>query len=113
MIPETLSNNFQRTIRSEFSNEVESVLKRKLNNKALEAAFIPYLQDYAVKNKFQGTGIEIHIDQARFLPGNVSLAKMIVRIVDKDFNGKMAGLYTLLVNIDIHTLCQNQKLNML
>ena len=92
LIPETLSNNFHRTIRSEFSNEVESVLKRKLNNKALEAAFIPYLQDYAVKNKFQGTGIEIHIDQARFLPGNVSLAKMIVRIVDKDFNGNMGWI---------------------
>jgi hypothetical protein len=88
LIQDTQSNFFKRNGRSEISNDIDNGLKKKLNNKSIESAYIPCQQQYLSKDRFSGGEVEIYIDQVRFLPSNVTNVKMLVRVIDKNFNGK-------------------------
>jgi hypothetical protein len=88
LMQDTVKSFFKRNGKSEISNEIDIMQKKKLNNKSIESAYIPCQQQYLSKERFQGGEVEVYIDQIRFLPSNVTNVKMLVRIIDKDFNGK-------------------------
>jgi hypothetical protein len=88
LMQDTVKSFFKRNDKSEISNEIDVIQKKKLNNKSIESAYIPCQQQYLTKEKFQGGEVEVYIDQIRFLPSNVTNVKMLVRVIDKNFNGE-------------------------
>lgn len=89
LLQDTQSNFFKKNGRSQISMDIDSGLKNKLNNKSIESPFIPCSQNYLSKERFPGGEVEIYVDQVRFFPSNVTNVKMLVRVLDKNFNGRV------------------------
>lgn len=58
----------------------------ELNQENNNDAYIINKNKTSVKTPFTNGGIDIYIDQLRFLPDNVAVSKILARVVDDEFN---------------------------